>query len=68
MTPAQPKFSPLSDKDLSALRAQLEDAVPWRDGVLTYDQATHLIKEVERLRVLVGEKDIAISTLVGILS
>lgn len=68
MTPSQPNFSPLSSDDLSALRAQLEDAVPWRDGVLTYEQAMCLIKEVERLRLLVVDKDAAISTLVGILS
>ena len=68
MIPPRRASPPISPDDLAALRAQLEDAVPWRDGVLTYEQAMHLIKEVERLRCLVQDKDAAISTLVGILS
>ena len=42
--------------------------MPWRDGVLTYEQAMRLIAEVERLRALVADQDVAISTLLGILS
>lgn len=68
MTPSRQTAPTISPDDLTALRAQLEDAVPWRDGVLTYEQAMRLITEVERLRVLVADKDVAISTLVGILS
>jgi hypothetical protein len=68
MIPSRPSFAPVSPDDLAVLRAQLEDAVPWRDGVLTYEQAMRLIKEVERLRAVVEDKDTAISTLVGILS
>ena len=68
MTPSRQTAPTVSPDDLAALRAQLEDAVPWRDGVLTYEQAMRLIAEVERLRALVADKDVAISTLLGILS
>jgi hypothetical protein len=68
MTPSRQTAPTVSPDDLAALRAQLEDAVPWRDGVLTYEQAMRLIAEVERLRALVADQDVAISTLLGILS
>lgn len=54
--------------DLEAIRAQVEDGVPWRDGVLTYDQALALLREVERLRALVVDKDAIIAKLVGVMS
>lgn len=36
--------------DLNALKQQIEEAIPWRDGVLTVAQARVLISEVEILR------------------
>jgi hypothetical protein len=54
--------------DLAAIRAQVEDGVPWRDGVLTYNQAMALLKEVERLRTAVAERNLRITQLIGIMS
>jgi hypothetical protein len=54
--------------DLEAIRAQVEDGVPWRDGVLTHDQAMALLREVERLRTLAAHKDTIIAKLVGVMS
>jgi hypothetical protein len=36
--------------DLDAMKQQIEEAIPWRDGVLTVAQARALISEVEILR------------------
>lgn len=57
-----------TQSDLRALRAQIEDAIPWRDGVLTHDQALSLIREVERLQTAVAQRDLRITHLMGILS
>jgi hypothetical protein len=54
--------------DLASIRAQVEDGVPWRDGVLTYNQAMALLKEVERLRTAVAERNLRITQLIGIMS
>lgn len=51
-----PVFS-LSDTDLKALHAQIADGVPWREGVLTAEQASALVSEVLRLRRVVSERD-----------
>ena len=51
-----PVFS-LSDTDLKALHAQISDGVPWREGVLTAEQASALVSEVLRLRRVVSERD-----------
>ena len=47
----------LSDTDLKALHAQIADGVPWREGVLTAEQASALVSEVLRLRRVVSERD-----------
>jgi hypothetical protein len=57
-----PEF-PLPDTDLKALHAQIADGVPWREGVLTAEQAQALVNEVLRLRRLVGEKDALVASL-----
>jgi hypothetical protein len=74
MPPIVPSLA-YSDNDLKALQAQVMDGVPWRDGVLTAEQASALVTEVLRLRRLVSEKDAMIVSLsrrnehlVGILS
>jgi len=54
--------------DLMAIRAQVEDGVPWRDGVLTYSQAMALLKEVERLEKQLREANRTIERLKGMLS
>jgi hypothetical protein len=54
--------------DIPALKAQVEDAIPWRDGVLTSAQANALIAEVERLQRAVLERDLRITRLMGMLS
>ena len=36
--------------DLNELKQQIEEAIPWRDGVLTVAQAHALLDEVEWLR------------------
>jgi len=64
----RPAPIPAATDDLLALRAQIEDAIPYRDGVLTYEQALALVNEVERLRRAVGERDMRITQLMGILS
>jgi hypothetical protein len=64
----RPAPIPAATDDLQALRAQIEDAIPYRDGVLTYEQALALLNEVERLRRAVGERDMRITQLMGILS
>jgi len=53
----------LSDTDLKALQAQITDGVPWREGVLTAEQASALVLEVIRLRRLVGERDVMLVSL-----
>jgi hypothetical protein len=58
----------MTELDLKALRAQIEDGVPWRDGVLTYQQALTLIEEVERLGSNLREAKAAINRLKGMLS
>jgi hypothetical protein len=65
LEPVSPQNLPL---DIPAIKAQVEDAVPWRDGVLTYDQAKALLAEVERLQRSVLERDLRITQLMGILS
>jgi hypothetical protein len=64
----RPAPIPAATDDLQALRVQIEDAIPYRDGVLTYEQALSLLNEVERLRRAVGERDLRITQLMGILS
>ena len=54
--------------DIPAIKAQVEDAIPWRDGVLTPAQAMALLAEVERLQRAVLERDLRITHLMGILS
>jgi hypothetical protein len=54
--------------DFTAIRAQVEDGVPWRDGVLTYSQAMALLKEVERLEKQLREANRTIERLKGMLS
>lgn len=51
--------------DLQAMKAQIEDGVPWRDGVLTYAQAMDLIREVERLRERLNGKQAEVSFLLS---
>jgi hypothetical protein len=53
----------LSDNDLKALHAQIADGVPWREGVLTAEQASALVLEVIRLRRLVNERDVMLVSL-----
>ncbi len=65
LQPVPPQNLPL---DIPAIKAQVEDAVPWRDGVLTYSQAVALLAEVERLQRAVLERDLRITQLMGILS
>jgi len=65
LQPVLPQNLPL---DIPAIKAQVEDAVPWRDGVLTYSQAVALLAEVERLQRSVLERDLRITQLMGILS
>jgi hypothetical protein len=65
LQPVLPQNFPL---DIPAIKAQVEDAVPWRDGVLTYNQAMALLAEVERLQFAVRERDLRITQLMGILS
>lgn len=64
----RPAPIPAATDDLPALRAQIEDAIPYRDGVLSYEQALALVNEVDRLRRAVGERDVRITQLMGILS
>jgi hypothetical protein len=64
----QPVSSKTFPLDLPAIKAQVEDAVPWRDGVLTYNQALALLGEVERLQHAVLERDLRITRLMGMLS
>lgn len=40
----------MDENELRKLKRQIEEAIPWRDGVLTVDQARALIQEVERWR------------------
>jgi len=62
MSPTVPRSFP-SDDELKMLHAQVEEAVPWRDGVLTCEQARWLLHEVQRLRALASEKDVLIASL-----
>jgi hypothetical protein len=36
--------------NIDAVKRQIEESIPWRDGVLTVEQAFALVAEVERLR------------------
>ena len=54
--------------DLESIKAQVQDGVPWRDGVLTYDQAMWLLCEVFSLRTQVREQKETIERLKGMLS
>jgi hypothetical protein len=49
--------------DLDAMKQQIEEAIPWRDGVLTVAQARALIAEVERLRAEVAELELGVATM-----
>jgi uncharacterized protein (UPF0335 family) len=49
--------------DLDAMKQQIEEAIPWRDGVLTVEQARALIAEVERLRAEVAELELGVATM-----
>ena len=62
MPPILPSLA-YTDDDLKALQAQVLDGVPWRDGVLTAEEASSLVNEVLRLRRLVGEKDTLVASL-----
>lgn len=62
MPPILPSLS-YTDDDLKALQAQVLDGVPWRDGVLTAEQASSLVGEVLRLRRLVADKDVLVASL-----
>jgi len=66
--PLPARFRSIPPLELDAIRAQLEDAVPWRDGVLTYEQAMSLVAEVASLREKVLEQDARVRTLMGMLS
>ena len=66
--PVSARFRALPSSELEAVRAQLEDLVPCRDGVLTHEQAMSLITEVLRLREQVQAQDARVRTLMGILS
>ena len=35
--------------NIDAVKRQIEESIPWRDGVLTVEQAFALVAEVERL-------------------
>ena len=54
--------------DLESIKAQVQDGVPWRDGVLTYDQAMWLICEVFALRKQLREANEVVERLKGMLS
>ena len=43
--------------DLNVLKRQIEEAIPWRDGVLTVAQARALIQEIELLRAEAKVRD-----------
>jgi hypothetical protein len=62
----------MNELDIPALKAQVEDGVPWRDGVLTYQQAMTLIKEIERLRTrertLSGERAFLLSRIASLMA
>ncbi len=62
MPPILPSLA-YTDDDLKALQAQVLDGVPWRDGVLTAEQASALVTEVLRLRRLVADKDALVASL-----
>ena len=66
--PVSARFRALPSSELEAVRAQLEDLVPCRDGVLTHEHAMSLITEVLRLREQVQAQDARVRTLMGILS
>lgn len=47
---ALPHGEAMTPLDLAAVRCQIAESIPWRDGVLTVEQAEALVAEVERLR------------------
>jgi len=49
--------------NLNEVKQQIEEAIPWRDGVLTVEQARALIAEVERLRAEVAELELGVATM-----
>jgi hypothetical protein len=42
--------------NIDAVKRQIEESIPWRDGVLTVEQAFALVAEVERLRAVVADQ------------
>lgn len=58
----------MDEQSEKALRAQLADGVPWKDGVLSFEQAITLLGEVMRLRKQLREANEVINRLKGMLS
>ena len=49
--------------NLDEVKQQINESIPWRDGVLTVVQARALVAEVERLRADNAELELGVATM-----
>lgn len=49
--------------NLNEVKQQINESIPWRDGVLTVEQARALVEEVEQLRADNAELELGVATM-----